>query len=78
MFLISASKDLISRTRFGLSMVRQEHAEGMGPSPRRAVDFEAAFGRGTEFTCSRVEIVDAIPCSADGIPLKENLFNPSG
>jgi hypothetical protein len=52
----------------GLSIVKQERAQG--PSPVFAVQFDAAFGMGASFFCSRIEVVDAIPCSPDGIPVE--------
>jgi hypothetical protein len=31
-----------------------------------AVDFEPAFGIDATFTCLRIEIVEAVPCDAEG------------
>jgi hypothetical protein len=50
----------------GLSIVQEERAQP--PSPVFAVRFDAAFGMGASFFCSGVEVVDAVLCSADGIP----------
>jgi hypothetical protein len=49
-----------------LSIVQEERAQP--PSPVFAVRFDAAFGMGASFSCSRVEVVDEVPCSSDGIP----------
>lgn len=48
----------------GLSITREQRAEG--PSPVFAVHFDPAFGMGATFTCWRVEVVEASPCSEDG------------
>jgi len=37
-----------------------------GPTPYFAVDFEPSFGVGATFTCLRIEIVEAMPCDAEG------------
>ena len=47
----------------GLSITREQRAEG--PSPIFAVHFDPAHGMGATFTCGRVEVVDATPCSED-------------
>ncbi len=48
----------------GLSIAREERSQG--PTPIFVVHFDPAFGMGATFTCSRVEVVDASPCSEDG------------
>ena len=48
----------------GLSFVSRGRSEG--PSPLFDVHFDPAFGMGATFTCSRVEVVDAVPCTEDG------------
>ncbi len=48
----------------GLSITHGERPQG--PSPIFAVHFDPAFGMGATFTCGRVEVVDAVPCSEDG------------
>jgi len=50
----------------GLLIVREERPQG--PSPVFSVRFDPAHGMGASFCCSRVEVVDAVPCSVDGIP----------
>ena len=50
---------------FGLAIVRKEREEG--PSPVFAVEFEQSHGVKAEFICARVEVVDATPCSEDGL-----------
>ena len=50
---------------FGLSI---EHKEGAFPS-LFVIKMEPAFGVGAEFTCSRVEVVDALACSDEGVPI---------
>jgi hypothetical protein len=50
-----------------LSIARNQHSEG--PVGTFIVNFDPAFGMGAEFTCSRIEVVEAIPCSDDGRPM---------
>ena len=45
----------------GLSIIRQERSQG--PSPVFAIHFDPAHGMGASFICSRIEVVEAIPCS---------------
>ena len=52
---------------FGLSITREERPEG--PSPLFVVNFDPAFGMGASFTCGRIEVVDAVPCSENGTPI---------
>jgi hypothetical protein len=49
----------------GLRVTSQERSEG--PSPLFDVQFEPAFGMGASFTCSRIEVVDAIPCTENAM-----------
>lgn len=49
-----------------LSIDRRERPEG--PSPFFSVVLQPAFGMGAEFTCLRIEVVDAIPCDETGRP----------
>ena len=51
----------------GLSVTHQQRAKG--PSPCFVVHLEPAFGMGASFSCLRVEVVDAIPCSEVGKPI---------
>ena len=37
-----------------------------GPSPFFSVEFQSSFGMDTSFRCSRIEVVDAVPCTEDG------------
>jgi hypothetical protein len=37
-----------------------------GPSPYFEVDFEPSFGIDATFTCSRIEIIEAVPCNVEG------------
>jgi len=53
---------------FGLGIEQKARDEG-GPTPYFAVDFEPSFGIGATFICSRIEIVDAVPCNVEGIPI---------
>ncbi len=39
--------------------------------PDFAVEFESAFGMSASFRCSRIEVVDAVPCTADDKVLPE-------
>ena len=48
----------------GLSIIRQERSQG--PSPVFAIHFDPAHGMGASFICSRIEVVEAIPCSENG------------
>ena len=48
----------------GLSITREERSQG--PSPVFVVCFDPAFGMGATFTCGRVEVVEAVPCSDSG------------
>lgn len=48
----------------GLSITREERSQG--PSPIFVVHFDPAHGMGASFTRSRIEVVDAAPCSQDG------------
>jgi Immunity protein 50 len=52
---------------FGLSVTHQQRAKG--PSSYFVVHLEPAFGMGASFSCLRVEVVDAIPCSEVGKPI---------
>jgi hypothetical protein len=47
-----------------LSLTREERSQG--PSPVLVVHFDPAFGMRATFTCMRVEVVEAAPCSEDG------------
>lgn len=47
-----------------LRLTSQERSEG--PSPLFDVQFEPAFGMGTTFTCSRIAVMDAVPCTENG------------
>ena len=49
---------------FGLGIEQKTRDEG--PTPYFAVDFEPSFGIGATFTCLRIEIVEAVPCDAEG------------
>ena len=49
---------------FGLGI--EQKTRDQGPSPYFAVEFDPAFGISATFTCLRIEIVDAVPCDADG------------
>jgi hypothetical protein len=49
----------------GLRVTSQERSKG--PSPLFDVQFEPAFGMGASFTCSRIEVVDAVPCTEDAL-----------
>jgi hypothetical protein len=51
----------------GLSVTHQQRAKG--PSPYFVVHLEPAFGMGASFSCLRVEVVNAIPCSEVGKPI---------
>jgi len=51
-------------TILGLSVTRKERSQG--PSPIFVVHFDPAFGMGAAFTCMRVEVLEAVPCSEDG------------
>ena len=48
-----------------LSIARKQNTEG--PGRTFTVNFDPAFGMGAEFTCSRIEVVDAVAYSQDGI-----------
>lgn len=49
---------------FDLSISQKERQDG--PSPFFWVDFQPSFGMGAAFECSAVEVVEAVPCTADG------------
>ena len=51
-----------------LAVTAQERTEG--PSPYFAVELVAAFGMGASFKCLGMEVLDAIPCTSEGIPQK--------
>lgn len=51
---------------FGLGIEQKTRKEGS--TPYFAVDFERSFGMGATFTCLRIEILDAVPCDAEGNP----------
>ena len=52
---------------FGLGIAQKTREEG--PSPYFTVDFEPSFGMGATFTCLRIEVVEAVPCDAEGRPI---------
>ena len=52
---------------FGLRIEKKTREEG--PTPYFAVDFDSSFGMGATFTWLRIEIVEAIPCNAEGTPV---------
>ena len=54
----------------GLDLRSEQRTEG--PSPYFAVEVEPAFGMEASFTCLRIEVVDAAPCSSDGKRLSSN------
>ena len=47
-----------------LSITRNRSSES--PAGAFVVNFDPAFGMGAAFTCSRIEVVDAVRCSDDG------------
>ncbi len=47
-----------------LSITQKQRAKG--PLPVFEVQSDSAFGMGASFTCVRVEVIDAVPCSRDG------------
>ncbi len=51
---------------FGLGIEQKTRDEG--PTAYFAVDFEPSFGIDATFTCLRIEIVEAVPCNAEGRP----------
>jgi hypothetical protein len=51
-----------------LKVVDTRRTRDEGPTPYFAVDFDPSFGIGATFTCLRVEIVEALPCNAEGSP----------
>ena len=53
---------------FGLGIELKTREEG--PTPYFAVDFEPSFGIDASFTCLRIEIVEAVPCDAEGNPTR--------
>ena len=48
----------------GLRLASCERIEG--PSPLFDVHFDPAFGMGATLTCSRIEVLDAVPCTENG------------
>jgi hypothetical protein len=52
---------------FGLEIDQKTREEG--PTPYFTVDFEPSFGIDATFTALRIEIVEAVPCDAEGIPI---------
>jgi hypothetical protein len=61
---------------FGLGIERKTRDEG--PTPYFAVDFEPSFGIDATFTCLRIEIVEAVPCDAEGSIIEPRGNRPSG
>jgi hypothetical protein len=55
-------------TILGLRIEQKTREEG--PTSYFAVDFEPAFGIDASFTCLRIEIVEAVPCDAEGNPTR--------
>jgi hypothetical protein len=53
---------------FGLGIEQRTRDEG--PSPYFAVDFDPSFGIEATFTCSRIEVIEAEPCDAEGNPTR--------
>jgi len=49
---------------FGLAIEQKTRDEG--PTPYFTVDFEPSFGIDATFSCLRIEILEAIPCDAEG------------
>jgi hypothetical protein len=52
-----------------LSLTSRERTDG--PSPYFAIELVPAFGIGASFTCLRMEVVDAMPCTEKGKPFSE-------
>jgi hypothetical protein len=50
-----------------LSLTSHERAEG--PSPYFLVDVVPAFGISASFECLGIEVVDAVPCTDDGVAI---------
>lgn len=50
---------------FGLTIKREERTEG--PTPVFVVEFQHAHGMAASFSCLRVEVVNATPCTKDGV-----------
>jgi hypothetical protein len=48
----------------GLRLTSRERTEG--PSPSFDVHFDPAFGMGATFRCTRIEVIDAVPCTENG------------
>lgn len=51
---------------YGLSLKAEERGEDLPPYV--LVEFEPSFGIGASFRCSRAEVVEAVPCDANGEP----------
>ena len=50
----------------GLDIIEERRTQG--PTPVFSVDFRPAFGMMTTFTCLRIGLVDANPCTEDVFP----------
>jgi hypothetical protein len=48
----------------GLDIVEEQRPQG--PTPVFSVTFRPAFGIGAAFTCLRIGVLDAVPCTEDG------------
>jgi len=56
----------------GLSISIQERGKfetGEDLPPYLMVEFRSAFGMGATFRCFRIEVVEALACSEDGVPV---------
>lgn len=51
---------------FGLVIEQKTREEG--PTPYFKVDFDPSFGIDASFTCQRIEITEAVSCTAEGSP----------
>jgi Immunity protein 50 len=52
---------------FGLVIEQKTREEG--PTPYFSVNFDPAFGIEASFTCQRIEVAGAQPCTSEGEPI---------
>jgi hypothetical protein len=56
---------------FGLAIEQKTREEG--PTPYFKVDFDPSLGIDASFTCQRIEITEAVPCTAGAVPQRKDL-----
>lgn len=50
-------------------LIIEQKIREQGATPHFSVEFHASFGMDASFTCLRIEVIQADPCTSKGVPL---------